>query len=562
MQERIAQSALMIGVCYITCITVLYLATGGFTTEMLGIRISLSGLKKSTVITMAFIAVWLLLSKDAITKIAKLVAYVEDLSLERHKTIAYLLGLVAAIYLSLLKVKQHFVFQTTAYDLGIQASVAWNTIHGRLFHESLQNINYLGDHFSPIHLLLSPLYLVWENAATLLIIQSIGIGLAATALYLLTLEKLHQKWLAIAMTILFLFNPYLHRISTFDFHPIALAIPIFLWILYCLEKGRRISVIVLCFLAITVEETLLPPLIGLGIYMSIFHKDFRRIGYSIAILATVYFVLELKVAMPFFLQEDHLTHIGRYTNLGGNSLDEIIRALARNPLILFRELVTPVQKVSSLLLLFLSVGFLPLLSPQTLMLLLLPIVPITISNYALQWTLHAQYSATTLPFLFFGSVYGLNRLQSLLKRLWAREGSFSCVSAARIACLPILMLLSYNIYYSPSYVGKWSRTHVEAIASFIKEIPKTASVCATNNIIPHLINRQHVVMFGTLNNGALDLRNVDYLLIDTQSSGWPLSKEAFPQAVAEVYQSKAYTLFKEHDGVVLLKKRKTTSDAT
>jgi uncharacterized membrane protein len=103
---------------------------------------------------------------------------------------------------------------------------------------------------------------------------------------------------------------------------------------------------------------------------------------------------------------------------------------------------------------------------------------------------------------------------------------------------------------------------VEAITSFVKEIPPTASVCATYNIIPHLINRQHVVMFGTLNNGALDLRNVDYLLIDTQSSGWPLSKEAFPQAVAEVYQSKAYTLFKEHDGVVLLKKRKTTSDAT
>ena len=68
-------------------------------------------------------------------------------------------------------------------------------------------------------------------------------------------------------------------------------------------------------------------------------------------------------------------------------------------------------------------------------------------------------------------------------------------------------------------------------------------------------------MFGTLNSGGLDLRNADYLLIDTQSSGWPLSKEEFPQVVAEVYQSKAYILLKEHDGVVLLK-RKTTSDKT
>jgi len=559
MQERMAQSALMFGVCYMVCITALYLSIAGFMTEFLGMPIALSHLKKSTFIIIAFIVVWLVLAKDGISKIVRSIEYVEGVSLKKHKIIACFLGLMVAVYLSLLKVQQHLIFQTTAYDLGLQASVAWNTIHGRLFHESLQNTNYLGDHFSPIHLALSPFYLIWENAATLLIIQSIGIGLASIALYFLTLEKIHQKWLAISMTTLFLFNPYLHQMSTFDFHPIALAIPIFLWILYCMEKGQRTSVIVLSLLAMTVEETLLPPLIGLGIYMSIFHKDFRRIGYSIALLATVCFVLELKVAMPYFLQEDHLTHIGRYTNLGGNSLGEIIHALVRNPFILFRELVIPFQKVISLILLFLSVGFLPFFSPQTLLLLLLPIVPIAISNYAPQWTLEGQYSATTLPFLFFGSVYGLNRLQPFLNRLWVRWDSFSSDSTARIACLLSLMLLSYNLYCSPSYIGKWSRTHVEAIAGFVKEIPPTASVCATYNIIPHLINRPHVVMFGTLNRGALDLRQADYLLIDTQSSGWPLSKEEFPQAVAEVYQTKTYILFKEHDGVVLLK-RTTAGD--
>ena len=529
-------------------------------TGFLGLPIALSHLKRSIFIIIAFVTVWLIFAKDATAKIGRLIEYIEGISLKKHKIIACLVGLMAAIYLSLLKVQQHLVFQTTAYDLGLQASVAWNTIHGRLFHESLQNINYLGDHFSPIHLVLSPFYLIWENAATLLIIQSIGIGLAFIALYFLTLEKTHQKWLAISMTTLFLFNPYLHQISTFDFHPIALAIPIFLWILYGMEKRQRTSVIVLSLLAITVEETLLPPLIGLGLYMSIFHKAFRRIGYNIALLATMCFVLELKAGMPYFLQEDHLTHIGRYTNLGGNSLDEIVRTLVRNPLIFFRELMTPFQKVISLLLFFVPVGFLPFFSPPTLLLLLLPLVPIVVSNYAPQWTLDGQYSATALPFLFFGSVYGLNRLQPLLRRLWARWGAFSSASGARVACLLVLMLLSYNLYCSPVYVGQWSRTHVEAIANFVKEIPPAASVCATYNIIPHVINRQHVVMFGTLNKGALDLRQADYLLIDTQSSGWPLSKEEFPQAVAEVYQSKAYILFKEHNGIVLLQ-RKTAGNA-
>jgi hypothetical protein len=93
----------------------------------------------------------------------------------------------------------------------------------------------------------------------------------------------------------------------------------------------------------------------------------------------------------------------------------------------------------------------------------------------------------------------------------------------------------------------------------VQAIPRTASVCATHNIIPHLINRHQVVVFGTRISGVLDRSSTDYLLVDTQSSGWPLSREAFLQAVAEVYQSKAYIFLKGHDGVVLLK-RQTTSE--
>ena len=142
-----------------------------------------------------------------------------------------------------------------------------------------------------------------------------------------------------------------------------------------------------------------------------------------------------------------------------------------------------------------------------------------------------------------------------------RWAPLSVASAAQVVCLGFIMLINYNLYCSPSYIRKWSQTHVEAISNLLKEIPRTSSVCATYNIIPHLINRHNVVMFGASNSSGLDLRNAEYLLLDTQSSGWPLSREEFPQIVAEVYRSAAYILLKEQDGVVLLK-RKTASDAT
>src|SRR5262249_10259754 len=113
MQERMAQSALMFGVCYMVCITVLYLSIGGFMTGFLVLPIALSHLKKSTFIIIACIAAWLIFAKDAMTKVRRSIEYVEGISLKKHKIIACLVGLMAATYLSLLKVQQHLVFQTT-----------------------------------------------------------------------------------------------------------------------------------------------------------------------------------------------------------------------------------------------------------------------------------------------------------------------------------------------------------------------------------------------------------------------------------------------------------------
>ena len=97
-------------------------------------------------------------------------------------------GSVLAIYLCRLKAVQHDSFQTSAYDLGIQANVAWNTAHGYWFWDAVQGLNYLGDHFSPIHLLVAPIYRLWPDAMTLLVIQSAAIGSAATALYLICVQ--------------------------------------------------------------------------------------------------------------------------------------------------------------------------------------------------------------------------------------------------------------------------------------------------------------------------------------------------------------------------------------
>lgn len=190
MREGIAKFTLFIGVIYLLMAVVVHLFTGGFEARLWGFYISLWTLEKPLLTTLGLISAGFLLSKE---KLIRVIEQLNHLSDSAHRRIAYTLGILTAVYLSILKSLQHFTFQTSAYDLGIYANVAWSTAHGYFFHDSVTQINYLGDHFSPFFFLLIPIYRFWESAIVLPILQSIGIGLAAVALYLITLKHFTKE---------------------------------------------------------------------------------------------------------------------------------------------------------------------------------------------------------------------------------------------------------------------------------------------------------------------------------------------------------------------------------
>lgn len=380
---------------------------GGFTVHVLGLRVSLHDTRKPLLLVLGLLTAAALLAPDAILGARR---RLDAMPLRARRALPWLVGSAAALVISLLKVQQHLVLQTSAYDLAIQSSVAWNTSQGRLFFDAIQGMNYLGDHFSPIHVALAPLYRLWPSPLCLMVLQSAGFGLAAVAVYRLALRHVGSVSAAFLAMLLFLLNPYLHEISAFDFHPVALAVPIFLWLLDCLETGRMTAFVLLALTAATVEETLLPPLAGVGLYVFFLHPRRRWLGLGLAVCAAGFFVVELGLLMPYFLGEDRLTHLHRYANLGG-SIGEIVAAVCRDPLLVVRELVTPAEKPQALGALLLSVGFLPLLAPLQLLLAVIPILQVQLTSYEVQWSFSLQYSATALPFLVFAAVHGLARVR-------------------------------------------------------------------------------------------------------------------------------------------------------
>ncbi len=481
------------------------------------------------------------------------------------KRLGGLLGAAAAVVLTGVKLQQHHVFQTSAYDLGMYASTAWNTAHGRPFYDSVMNIVYLSDHFAPFFMLLAPL--LWtgaDAAATLLVLQSAGIGLAAVAVHRIARRRMEPPW-ALAATALFLVNPYLHRIIVFDFHPVALAIPILLWLLDFAERGRALGAAILALLALTLEETVAPPLVGVGLYMLCCMPAMRGLGAAIALGATALFGAELKWWIPMFLGHPGHMHMARYADLGG-SLSEIAGSLLRDPLLVLRTLGTPPAKLGAAAGFFASLGFLPLLAPATWIMLGIPLLILMLSSAECQWSFSYHYPAVLWPPAFYAALHGLG---AAVRRVPARA----------LACA-VLGLLSLDLARVPTYVDPASPAHVAAAHRLLRAIPPGTRVCATHCFVPHLVSgRDAYVPHDCPLERRLHLEDADYVLLEEQVDArlaYPMAPDAYARMLGSLAPSSAvlpredadraywggiyrdrpprFTVLRREDGIVLLKR--------
>ena len=94
------------------------------------------------------------------------------------------------LYVSIHTIHNHWSLGTSAFDLGIQENILWNTVHGDILYSSLMGGNYLGTHTSLVLLLVAPIYALAPSTETLLVLQALILGLAALPLYFLARKVL------------------------------------------------------------------------------------------------------------------------------------------------------------------------------------------------------------------------------------------------------------------------------------------------------------------------------------------------------------------------------------
>jgi uncharacterized membrane protein len=476
-----------------------------------------------------------------------------SLSFKRRKYLWLLVLIVTFIYSSL-SILRHQHFNSSAFDLGIFDQAIWQYSEFQAPYSSVRSNrlteNLLGDHFHPVLVLLAPLYWFTDRVEALLITQALLFAVAIVPIFLFTEKRLGQ------------FAGYLFAISysifwgvqkaiEFDFHEIALAVPLVAFAIYLIDEKRWKAYFVCLVLLLLTKENLSLLIFFFGVYL-LTRREFKRGLISMA-AGAVWFILVTKIFIPFFLdpetmRADRVNNYYRYwsyNHLGSGPLGVLLNAIT-NPLLIIRTLFSPGAKLHTYWLLFHPFLFLAFFSP--LFILAIPLLAERfLSENANLWMADFHYTAVLVPVLVMASVDGLFRITQRIKKIRPRY----LIAAA--SCLVLLL----NVRLLPEF-PLWtltSRAHWQLTPSEVTGrralslIPPTASVITQGPITPHLTHRRIVYVL----HPAIIIPDADFIVASERINPYPFLSHQDIRFYLNYQQARGYRKIFEEDGWVVLK---------
>ncbi len=425
----------------------------------------------------------------------------------------FLLALTYVLVFGTLSLLRHDSFHSGGYDLGVFDQTIWNSLHGRLLERSITidaSIS-LAEHFSPILLALVPLYAVWGDAHTLLILQTLALALSALPLYWFARQKLGAP-LALVIAAAYFLSPALQSVNLFEFHEIALATPLLMFALYFLLRRRDLPFLVCLGLALITKEEVAFIVAAFGVYL-FFARRQRALGTGLVVVGIAWAAATLLWIIPSFRDSVHGTtylYANRYGYLG-TTVTEIVRNAITQPGLVVQHLLVP-AKFEFVLQLLVPLAFIPLVGFDVFAMALPSFAYLLTTEFPANYSIRFQYTAPLLPFVFFAAVVGAARL--LKSPRWG--GSEHTRRIVLIALIGAASIANYWFQSPGPLAGYFDPTqyaitaHTQLGQQLIRQIPADASVMADSNLAPHLTDRRYAYQTSVVP----DLRKIDYLLSD------------------------------------------------
>ncbi|MBM2821791.1 MAG: hypothetical protein HW413_537 [Thermoleophilia bacterium] len=376
-------------------------------------------------------------------------------------------------------------FRLAKFDLGNMVQAVWSTAHGRPLEITMvtgEQGTRLASHVDPILVLLAPLWIVAPTPLTLAAAQIAAVSLGALPVFWLARRHLNSERTAALVALAYLASPWVAWNALEVFHPVALAIPLFLFSVWFLD-GDRLWLFAACAVpAVLTGELMGLTIAALGIWYALARG--RRAGYAVAALGTLWTLIAIYIVVPGFSGGSSVFY-GYYGHVGGSPFG-VIRTAVTEPSTILSALTTG-NDVRYVIALTLPLAGMFVLAPGLAAVALPQLLANGLSYSPIATSPGHHYSAAVIPFLVAATIFGLarlapNRQVSIATLILGTSLGFALVFGAWPGAPGEIRLIHTDV----------TPAKVEALRAALELVPAEAPVTATNRVGAHLSARRQI----------------------------------------------------------------------
>lgn len=475
----------------------------------------------------------------------------------RAVVIAAAVGYV--LFMSFYFVRWHYKLRTHNFDLSINTNLIYGGLHGRILESTVvfpsDPGKYLANHAKFGTYLFLPIYAIWPKPETLLVLQSLLLGLSALPLYGFARRHVSDV-MAAAIALSFLCYYPMHSANFSEFQNVPIATFFIFTLVWAAETRRWVICGVATAAALLLREDVPIGVAVVGGFMLLSgYRSFA--GLVIAAAAMTYFVY-----LRFRVMDDagEWWYPNMYKDLwadGEKGYGSVIKTLITNPLFVLNKLVVE-KKLIYLLHLLVPVAFLPA-RRWYLWVAFIPGIFLTllVTNYDPPTLFSFHYVMHWAPYLFLAVPIALESMGRSLDMGVIRMRA----AAITMVCASLVLTYNYGAFAArPSSLkggysfidftwGQAESDRYERLRSLIELIPRDASVAATETVGPHVASREK--MF-TMRHGP---QNADFVLASSKELKLSRTKPTLKAAL----DSGQYGVIKRNGEFALFKRGASTA---
>jgi uncharacterized membrane protein len=480
--------------------------------------------------------------------------------------VAYLIA--ALVFAASFTVSLFRLLQLTpsSWDLGIYTEYVkqLSLLHAPVVDVRGPGFNLLGDHFQIALAVLAPFFRVFPSPATLLFFQALFVALSVFPV-LAAGSALLGRSAGRLIGFAYGFSWGLQQMIEFDFHEIALAVPLLAFSLSALvrRRPRAAALWALPLVFIKEDQGFTAAAIGLLLVCADLFPRFMpgpwrlrgHAGWGAFLIAwgLAWSVLAITVIIPHFNAAHHYYYFKDGGVVGGGPPFSAA-GLAK------QAFAGSSVKVLTVVMLLLPTVFAALGSPVALVALPSMLLRFISTNTA-YWGTDWHYNATIMPILFIAAIEAMSRWRALDPKAPSPapgpapgparsvRGGLARHGAPMMAAVAVALAFQFpvsNLWHASTYrLGP----HIAAADAAVAVVPEGATVATTLDLLAPLAARTNTFWLGNAGNPL-----TTYVVFDGQDSGYSLGKTKVPAFIKQLYPTAGYAQIFSQDDVYVFRR--------